>query len=384
MYIGIVADDLYPGYGGQASATEGHIKALVKRGHSVQVLAGSEKTPTLPPESVRVNRLPVWKPSKKQTHFTIPSRKAIRNLLSYVEVVQINTPTPLALFTCHIARKLGIPTVIGFHAQIESTSLHFKFGRFAIEGLLNSWYSYLYKQPDCLVAPTPFAARLANGFTNRPVHVVSNGICLPKHDAFLQEQAKELRKNFLDSKLKLLTYLGRLSPEKHSLDLLQIVQSLKSDSVLVVAGKGPLLNRMQDLARAKGLEHRVKFLGYVVEETKQLLLEASDLLIMPSPTELQSIATLEAMAHGCAVFTADFESSAVPELVAEARAGLSYSPNDLEGAALSLEKLLNNKSLLQQMQQNAKEYVKQHDVNISAAKLEGIYRQLLESSNNYA
>ncbi len=376
MRIGVVADDLYPGYGGQASATEGHIKALIKRGHSIRVLAGDEKVPSLPPKGIRVDRLPVWRPSNKQTHFALPFRKAIRNLLSCSEVVQINTPTPLALFTCQMARKQGIPIAIGFHAQVESTSLHFKFARSSIEKLLDKWYSYFYKQADALVTPTSFAAGLASNFTHKPVYVVSNGVQLPKIDSSLQKQAEALRKELLGSKVNLLTYLGRLSPEKNSLDLLEIAQHLKSDNVIAIAGKGPLLNTMLALAGAK-LEHKVKFLGYVAEEAKQILLEASDLLIMPSPTELQSIATLEAMAHGCAVAAADFESSAVPELVKEAGAGFNYSPNDLEGAARALEELLSNKPLLQQKQQSAREYVKQHDVNKSAEKLEEIYKQLV-------
>ena len=46
LRVAVVADDLYPGFGGQAAATEGHIEALLALGHEVRVLAGAERKPT--------------------------------------------------------------------------------------------------------------------------------------------------------------------------------------------------------------------------------------------------------------------------------------------------------------------------------------------------
>ncbi|MBA3423863.1 MAG: glycosyltransferase, partial [Rubrobacter sp.] len=95
MRIAFVADDLYPGYGGQAISTEGHAGALLELGHEVRALAGAERSPTEPP-GVAVERLPVWRPPNKQIHYAFPARQKIRALVDWADVIHINTPTPLA------------------------------------------------------------------------------------------------------------------------------------------------------------------------------------------------------------------------------------------------------------------------------------------------
>ncbi|HZW99180.1 MAG TPA: hypothetical protein VFF10_03905, partial [Trueperaceae bacterium] len=61
MKILFVADDLYPGFGGQARSTEGHMAALASLGHEVRALAGAEPRPTQPAAGVTVDRLPSWR-----------------------------------------------------------------------------------------------------------------------------------------------------------------------------------------------------------------------------------------------------------------------------------------------------------------------------------
>ncbi|HET7478699.1 MAG TPA: hypothetical protein VFJ72_04185, partial [Rubrobacteraceae bacterium] len=75
MRIAVVADDLYPGFGGQAAATEGHVEALLARGHEVRALAGFEPVPSEPSPGVSVERLPVWRPGEKQTQLALPDSK---------------------------------------------------------------------------------------------------------------------------------------------------------------------------------------------------------------------------------------------------------------------------------------------------------------------
>ena len=300
MRIAFVADDLYPGFGGQAAATEGHIEALLGLGHEVRVLAGGEKSPTKAPPGVHLDRLPAGRPGDKQTQLALPRPRKVNELLDWAEVAQVNTPTPLALLTLRLARRRGVPTVMGFHTQEESMTLHFDKLRPLVAAGLRSWYSFLYQRPDCLAVPTEFAARLARGYTPRPVHVVSNGIRLPEKNPSGPRRAAKLRDGLLSGKRFLLVYLSRLSDEKRPQDLLGIMSALgdsRNDVRLVVAGDGPLRRKLERRASELGLKGRVSFPGYVSGQDKHDLLTAADLFLMPSPTELQSIATLEAMAR---------------------------------------------------------------------------------------
>lgn len=382
MRIAFVADDLYPGFGGQAAASEGHIQALLQLGHEVRVLAGSEESPTELPTGVRLGRLPVWHPGEKQTQLAFPRRKDIQELLSWAEVAQINTPTPLALRTLRLARRRGVPTVMGFHTQEESATLHFDRLRPLVTAGLRRWYGYLYRQPDCLAAPTEFAARLARCYTSQPVHVVSNGIRLPEKDPGGPGRISHLRDGLLSGRRFLLVYLSRLSEEKHPQDLLEIMAELgrlRSDTRLVVAGGGPLRRKLERRTSELGLKSTVRFLGYVSGRDKDDLLTAGDLFLMPSPTELQSIATLEAMARRCAVVALEAHTSAVCEMVRNARCGACYEPGRIDDAAQEINRLLNKPVELRRLQENAGKAAQAHDVRESGRRLEGIYTSLLAS-----
>lgn len=383
MRIAFLADDLYPGFGGQAAASEGHIEALTDLGHEIRVLTGKERFPTEPPAGVGVTRLPVWRPGDKQTQLALPRRDEIVKLLDWADVAQINTPTPLAFFTLKLARRRNVPTVMGFHTQEESMTLHFDRLRPFVARGLRSWYGLLYRQPDCLTAPTEFAARLAARYTSRPVHVVSNGIRLPEKAAGGPRSIARLRDRLLSGKQFLLVYLSRLSHEKRPQDLLEILAALRElrpDTRLVVAGDGPLRRKLERRATELSLKNIVDFQGYVSGMTKYDLLEAGDLFLMPSPTELQSIATLEAMARRCAVVALQADSSAVCELVRKARCGVCYKAGSPETAAAEIHKILEEPARLRRLQQNAANAAIAHDVQKSGRRLEEIYTSLLKDS----
>ncbi|CAN5752577.1 glycosyltransferase family 4 protein [soil metagenome] len=382
MRIAFVADDLYPGFGGQAAATEGHIEALLELGHEIRVVAGEEKSPSDPPPGVRLTRLPVWRPGEKQTQLALPRRSEIRELLDWAEVVQVNTPTPLALLTLWMARHRRVPAVMGFHTQEESMTLHFDKLRPLVRMGLRSWYKFLYRHPVCLTAPTEFAARLTRRYTSVPARVVSNGIRLPGRDATDPRRISRLRDRLLGSKRFLLVYLNRLSDEKRPQDLLEIMHhlgQLRDDVQLIVAGDGPLLRELERRTEELGLKDAVSFHGYVSGMNKHDLLEASDLFLMPSPTELQSIATLEAMARRCAVVALRAESSAVCEMVHEARCGVCYGPGHTVDAARKTDRLLNQPDELRRLQGNATQAASSHDFRESGRRLEEVYSSLLAS-----
>ena len=379
MRITFVADDLYPGFGGQAAATEGHIEALLELGHEVRVLAGAEKFPTAPPPGVRLNRLPVWRPGDKQTQLALPRPREVNELLDWAEVAQVNTPTPLALLTLWLARRRGVPTVMGFHTQEESMTLHFDKLRPGVTRGLRGWYSFLYQQPNRLVAPTEFAARLARGYTPRPVHVVSNGIRLPEKDPGGPRRTAKLRNGLLSGKRFLLVYLSRLSHEKRPQDLLEIMVALgdlRGDVRLVVAGGGPLHRKLERRAPELGLKDTVRFPGYVSGQDKHDLLTAADLFLMPSPTELQSIATLEAMARRCAIVALQADTSAVCEMVRDAGCGICYETGRTDEAARGVDRLLKDPRKLRRLQENAEKAAWAHDVLKSGRRLEEIYASL--------
>jgi glycosyltransferase involved in cell wall biosynthesis len=391
LRIGVVADDLYPGFGGQAAATEGHVEALVDLGHEVRVLAGASRDPGKAAESrfvppgVRVERVPAWRPTGKQMHFAPPifGRRA-RAMLRWADVVQVNTMTPLGCQALWLARRLRVPSVLGFHHQEENVTLHLDRTRPLVVPGLRAWFRLVGRLPDAVVAPTPFAARYAARYTRAPIHVVSNGIRLPETGAAerYRAQDEEVRDRLLSGGGRfLLCSVGRLDPEKRPKDLLDVMAALSSrgwgEVRLAVAGSGPMRDALEAEAAGRGLDGTVRFLGYVSEIEKDALLRGSDLFLVPSPTELQNVAMLEAISRGCAVVAADAPTSAVPELVRGADCGLLYDPDYPEDAALAILRLLEDGGELRRLQKNALLAASEHDVRESGRRLVALYRDVI-------
>jgi glycosyltransferase involved in cell wall biosynthesis len=311
------------------------------------------------------------------------SRERVRRLVTWADVVQVNTLTPLGLRALRQARRMRVPAVLGFHHQEENLTLHLeRLGRFVAPGL-RAWFRLLCGLPDAVVAPTRFAAGYAGRYTQAPIHVVSNGIRLPEAGSAERERAGAMRRWLLaDGGGFLLSYVGRLDPEKRPgdlLDLMAVLCPLRPDARLAVAGGGHLRSSLQGRVASLGLGEQVRFLGYVSEGDKDALLRASDVFLMPSPTELQNIATLEAMARGCAVFAAGSPTSAVPQVIGEAGCGLVYDPGDLGGAARELSRLLDDPARLGLLGERALAGARSHDVRESGRRLVALYRGLLHS-----
>lgn len=368
MRILFVADDLYPGFGGQARATEGHIAALVARGHRVVAIAGSERDPTPAPDGVRVVRLPSFRLFRSQTRFAWPVTGTVAAEVADADVVHVNTPTPLAVVTARAAARAGVPLVMGVHTQIETSTLQVPLIGPALGPLLRAWYRNVFARADLLVAPTAFACDIAKAFTHRRCEVVSNGLDLAKWPPADKERRRDA--------VRRLVYVGRLSREKRPQDLLALAPYLGERTEVHIAGTGPLENDLRRRAAEPDVAGRVRVLGYVSEAQKRALLEAADVFLMPSPAELQSIATLEAMATGCAVATVGFASSAVPGIVAESGAGVVLAVGDAEAQARGLRALLEDEPGLRRAQANARAYAKTHDMRQVAERLEAHYRSV--------
>lgn len=377
LRIGFVADDLYPGFGGQAAASQAHIDALLARGHAVRVVAGRDRSPVEPPDGVALRRLPAWRYRDVQTQLALPSPSAVAWLVAWADVIQVNTPTPLALLACMWARAAGVPAVVGVHTQIESATHHLRRGRTLAERSLGTWYRTLYAAADALTAPTEFAARLARRSTGRPVHVVSNGVTLPDRVDRLEARNEVFGRLGLASGKRLAAYVGRLAPEKRPLDLVDLVARLPDTVHLAVAGTGPLAAELRARSRAPGLHRRMSVLGWIDEREKGTLLAAADLFLMPSPTELQSIAALEALAHGTPVVAAAHPTSAVPELVTGLGAGIAYDPGEPDAAAQKIAALLGDDERLAALRVRALAGAREHDVAHSAERLERVYADLI-------
>jgi glycosyltransferase involved in cell wall biosynthesis len=138
------------------------------------------------------------------------------------------------------------------------------------------------------------------------LRLVENGIAVPEPVPPGERVRARAELGIGDATFVVL-YAGQLEPRKHPLVAAEAVAALERDAVLLVAGEGPLRER---LARNTA----VRLLGFRSDVPR--LLAACDVFVMPSEREGLSLAVLEAMARGVAVVVSDGAGN--PEAVGDA------------------------------------------------------------------
>jgi glycosyltransferase involved in cell wall biosynthesis len=147
----------------------------------------------------------------------------------------------------------------------------------------------------------------------------------------LPEAKQALRDRFgIPHERPIVLFLSRIHPKKRPDLLLHAISEVivqNHDCHLIFAGGGDTgyLNYLTNLVSSLGLVSRTSFAGFVVGEDKALLLQGSDLFVLPSFAENFGVAVAEAMAAGLPVIvTPDVQIS--PDVAAE-QAGLVVKGN---------------------------------------------------------
>jgi glycosyltransferase involved in cell wall biosynthesis len=222
------------------------------------------------------------------------------------------------------------------------------------------------KQVDFITTPTRRAADLleaAAGVTD--VLAISCGI----------EASKFANATPTSNKQPRILFLGRLDYEKHIHNVLSAVALLPKNlnTQVEIVGDGGERKALEAQAEQLGISEQVKFLGHISEQELPKAYERATLFAMPSIAELQSIATMEAMASGRPVVAAD--AMALPHLVHDGDNGYLFPPNDVEVFADRLLRVLTaDKKELARLSENSLYLIQSHDIERTLNIFEGLYR----------
>lgn len=170
-------------------------------------------------------------------------------------------------------------------------------------------------------------------------------------------------------------FLGRLDYEKHIHNLLKAVAMLpkKLNTQVEIVGDGGERKNLEALALELGISKQVKFLGHITEEELPKAYERATVFAMPSIAELQSIATMEAMASGRPVVAAD--AMALPHLVHDGDNGYLFQPDDVQEFSAKLKKILTaDQKELDRLSENSLHLIQSHDIERTLTIFEGLYR----------
>jgi 1,2-diacylglycerol 3-alpha-glucosyltransferase len=387
MRILIAGQSYYPAANGQSIFTVNLAEALAQAGHQTLVITASDRGRAYCKQrnGVRIEALTAiraswWHPDSYIT--TWPWRQVSRLFDEFQpDIVHIQDHYPLCRTVVSAARKRRLP-IVGTNHFLPENVTHYvpmpTWCRASFNRLL--WLAMLdvYNRLDIVtIATETGAAILRQAGIRVPTYSVSCGIDLNRFHLDSQVDRLEMRRRYgLAPDRKLFLFVGRVDQEKRLDVLLQALHRLDRDDIqLGIAGHGARLKTLQAMAQRLNLGQRVVFTDYVPADDLPALLNSADIFAMPSEAELQSIATLEALACGRPVLAAN--AKALPELVENGVNGYLFRAGDVDDAARCMARLADQPAEWAAMSTASLEKARLHSLNNSLRRFRELYRSLL-------
>ncbi|CAM3320343.1 glycosyltransferase [Kibdelosporangium persicum] len=365
LRILIGADTFPPDINGAANFAGRLAHGLADRGHDVHVACPQHAVPV---EDTAITMHPL---TSKKTPFHPTFRislpwQAAREAEALIrrvqpDIVHVQSHFPVGRAVLRAARRHGIPVIATNHFMPENLLGYVRIPRpLRAAAIRWAWRDLVkvFQAAQLVTAPTPRAVDLltANGLPGSP-RAISCGIDLGHYPA-RQTNGKQV------------LFVGRLDEEKNVHELIRAVARLPEIRAEIV-GDGACRAKLTALAESLGVSDRVEFRGFVSDEELVRAYQRADLFCMPGTAELQSLATMEAMAAGLPVVVAD--AMALPHLVEPGVNGFRYPPGNVALLAVAIDEVFRDPSVTAAMGEASREMIAVHDIGRTLATFEDVY-----------
>lgn len=342
--------------------------ALIKLGHEVTFLHFAQ-------ESSEENEVALPYLYKSQP-YTIPSfesrqvlEEALRELKPDIVHASL-TLSPMDFSLPEICNELNIPLVATFHIAFDrrpsftSGAAYFSY----------QLYAPMLAKCDGVIIFSRLQKRILKemGVPVRRIRVIPNGVDTDRYFPALSTFKEDIGAKLL------ITYMGRLSPEKNVDDLIKVFLKLKlpPDYKLAIVGGG-LQEKV--LKRLYGENPQILFMGFIRDEIQRIeILRATDIFVLPSSVEGLSLSLLEAMACGTPTIATDVGADGE---VLEG-CGISIAPHKLKSElTFALSLLLENREMRQTLALQARKKVEEeYSLGENIQSLLRLYSSLVPAS----
>ena len=302
--------------------------------------------------------------------FAKPDAQKLREVIATADVVHIQLPFFLGHMALELAKELGVPVVTAHHVQPENlfASMGLRWPRLAralgtrrgVRRLNRLMVKLFHSRADLVICPSQLArAELLDVGLTTPITIISNG-------APEKFEPVEHRPPHPFTVLS----VGRFVPEKRHDVIIQAVRQSKhaAQMRLVIAGKGPLEEKLKSLAENHPADVR---LGFVSDDALLELYQTADVYVHASEVELEGMAAVEAMRCGCPAILADSATSATRQFALDENH--LFHPGDAWELARRLDECFEKRTWLEGERQRTLESVKNLGLHSIIAEYEKSY-----------
>jgi glycosyltransferase involved in cell wall biosynthesis len=376
MRIAFFTECYHPTVNGVVISVATYAAQLRSLGVHVAVIAPA--TSGYKDQEPAIYRLPSRRSKSQPTYpIALPFGHLVRRILDAERPQLIHTHSPFVMGVSAAlwARRTSLPLVFTFHTIYEKYTHYIPVVPQPAARVFAKRYSRAFAdRAQCVIAPSEgIAWMLKRQGVGTRIEVLPTGINLA-----LAENLEPIRGQLgLPQQARILLYAGRLAKEKNLETLLQAFRTVAAEEPqahLVLAGGGPWLSVLQQLASRLGLTQRAHLPGMIARHDVFRWAAESEAFVFPSVTDTQGLVVAEAMATGAPCVAVN--SLAVMGLVRNGENGL-LTENSPESLARALLIVLRGEDLRRRMSAGARETAALFSVEACAQRLAAIYEELI-------
>ncbi len=218
------------------------------------------------------------------------------------DYVWVNTASSSSIYVQKYAKKYTNAKIIthSHGVRIEGSGINYK---------INMFLHKLHHKKMLELSDFKFACSLLAGEylfgENVRFKVINNGIDTFANRFNIEERIKQREAFGLDNEVLAIGIVGRLTPVKNHRKAFDVFKNVvkSEDSKLFVIGDGEMREELEALAHNEGLNDNIIFTGYRTDVN--LIINAMDVIIMPSFHEGFPVVSVEAQCNGLECFFSD-------------------------------------------------------------------------------
>lgn len=376
MKILQVSPYFHPYVGGQERYVRSLCRALVDRGHDVEIFTSNfpkgKKHELI--DGIEVRRFDIiGRPLNNPISLTL-----FFHLLKHCkrfDIVHVHNEHAASSLYCAILKSYkNFPLVVTCHGRLKFDNLAKDLIVYAYDKTLGAG---LLKKADKVITLSYSDKKhiLSLGVPIEKISVIPNGVDLSEYDFQHSDPPKEIT---FEGK-RVVLFVGPILKRKGPQLLIRAIPLIVKehpDTVFVFVGRGSFKERTEKLSRELGVKKFVYFTGYIPKDQLHYLYKRSDIFVLPSSSEGFPYTVLDAM-----VFSKAIVSTAIPcieEYLSES--ALLIPPGNSEALADAVIRLLDDRKLARDLGTKAHRLIEtRFNWNVVVSEVLDVYAEILKS-----
>ncbi len=380
MNITMFTNTYLPHVGGVANSVKLFTEEYRRCGHKVLVIAPVYEN--MPLDEEFVMRVPAIRNfNNSGFSLCLPVTGFILKKIKHFkpDIIHSHHPYLLGDVALRMAASIDAPLIFTYHTMYEEYT-HYVPGNFAklkhfIIGLAAGYANMC----DHLIAPSEsILTILQKRKVKTSISIIPTGIDIKSYQK--ENGSTFCLKKGIPPDAFIIGYVGRLAPEKN----LEFWAKIASEFVKIgpknyalVAGTGPLKEKIQEIFSHKKVADRLCFEGVLTKDLLIQVYKAMDVLLFTSKSETQGIVLLEAMAAKTLVIALD--ASGVREIVRDRKNGLLLKEESVEAFIKALSWISSQDTKERNiMKKMAQMTAQPYSIQCSVQKALALYQDLID------